>query len=515
MRERARTEPLWFCRNVLRLRDFEPTASPEESWELDSWAEEMIESVFDVWRKRRGIPTKFNHEGKTNISVRAMHGPGKTFTAAGLMHVFRFAFPATIVCTAPKFKQVATRLWPAFRKIRGRAIPQYRLLIEVSDTRVRWLGADGDWDREHFAFIETAQQPDNMQGIHDKYLLIIVDEPTGVPEDLWPVIFGALSTGVLPILVMIGNPIRITGTFADSHLKPAVSQDYHCIHVKLENTRRVSRLWVEKMIRKYGPKSPVVLSRCFGEFPLSEENQLMALAWLELARGREFPEHGDGTIPRGRISIDVADGGENLTVFTVSLRYEQMVRLRKQKTASYDLPTATDECIREAEELFRHYDFRKEWDEFVVDSLGVGTGVASGLITKGYRVVRHKGGVASTDPTKWRNARSQCHLAARDDYRAGRVYIDEDFVEDELEWGEFCAQVCAVQMDHGRHERVEDIETREKLLDRLGFSPDRGDSHFMNWSRVRPEMPALAADQPAFLTVPSAGSRSYDASLTS
>ena len=163
-----------------------------------------------------------------------------------------------------------------------------------------WRDEEG-WDPDHWAFMETAAAPENLAGLHDKFMMICVDEASGVDEALWPVIEGAISTGKIVILVIISNPTKNTGTFADSHLKPKVSKDWFKIHIRLEDTKRVSRAWVKRMQNKYGKTSPVVKIRCLGEFADDDENQLLSLSWIEEARYKPFEI--DGSLKRRRLSI--------------------------------------------------------------------------------------------------------------------------------------------------------------------------------------------------------------------
>jgi hypothetical protein len=187
-----------------------------------------------------------------------MHGPGKTFGLATLMHWFGFAFYGKNPCTAPKIGQLKRRLWPEFRKIRRRSIIGYASLQEVQSESIYWMDAAGKPDPDHVSFMETASSPESLAGLHDRYMLICVDEASGISEQLWPVIEGAISTGKIVILVIISNPTKMQGTFAASHLRPNVSKNWYTMHISLDKTTRVSRDWVRKMEEKYGPDSPVV-----------------------------------------------------------------------------------------------------------------------------------------------------------------------------------------------------------------------------------------------------------------
>ena len=474
--------PRWFAENILNLRvlkgEMNLEQDPNKSWELDIWQGQLLDAMADVVRKQRGLPTVINHEGKAWFSVSAMHGPGKTFTAATIAHWFNFCFPGRIVVVAPKFNQLKTRFFPEFRKIAGRAEGWYKTLIDVQDTKATWCG-DKDW----VMIAETAKHPENLAGHHYSHMLFIIEEATGVPETLWPVIFGALSTGQVVMLLMISNPTKRTGTFAMSHLDPVQSKDYFRMQLSLNVARRVSRKWVEKMRSRYGEGSPIYRIRALGEFADDDANQLVATGWVTGALQREFD--GDGSLPRLRVSVDVADGGDDETVCTGARHYESHTRFLQQRSHSFGIETGSIDAANAAESMFIALGGRKEMDDFVVDASGVGTGCAGELVSRGYKVIRYKGGESSSDPKKWRNRRVQSHMVARDALRDGRISFADDCFPNVEEQTEFLAQVCSIK-SKPNGERVEDLQTREEMRRDGIKSPDRSDSFVMQFATQAP-----------------------------
>ena len=261
MRERARVEPNWFAREILELkaRRGEPEVGASgfdwrTSWIKDGWQVELSEAVADVFRKRSGLPTVVNHEGKNLISVVAPQGPGKTFGIAELAHWFGFCwYPSIVAVTAPKLEHVKTRFFGEFSKIRNRAIPEYRTLQDVQATRVYWRTHDPD---NHLLVAETGTQPENMQGLRRRYTLVLVDEASGMDENIFPVLLGNLASSEVGILVMISNATRMTGVFAQSQLSTRLAGDYYRLPITLEKANRVSRDWVAQMIRMWREQSP-------------------------------------------------------------------------------------------------------------------------------------------------------------------------------------------------------------------------------------------------------------------
>jgi phage terminase large subunit len=492
--EHTRLEPAWFAREALNHKALEGEPTLKEnagaSWELDQFQLDVLEAVADVWRKRNGVPTRINHDGRNYITVRSGHGPGKTHLAALVGHWFNTAFRGRVVCTAPKLAQLRTRLWAAFRKIDNRAEAWYRSTHVIHDTAIYWLrpGNTGrmEEDKDWCVLAETASHPENLAGHHEQYQLVIVEEATGVPEHLYPVIFGALSTGTVQILLMISNPTKQTGTFAASHLKSSEEANYFRYHINLKNARRINRDWVQKLELKYGKTSPIVQIRAHGEFADASPRQLIPTAWVMDAIDREV-RPPDGSIRRVRVTVDVADGGEDETVVVVKecwASFETVLRVRRFNFAAVD---AVARAADAAEELFYAAAGVKGRDELVVDSLGVGAGARDMLIRRGHRVIEYMGGAGSDNPDRWRNRRVQSYLCLRDALRDGLLDFAEGCFASAEDTDEFLAQLASVELsDAVSGERLEDLVTKTEMKRQGRQSPDIADALAMSYGTQRP-----------------------------
>lgn len=466
-KQKAFDNPEWFFKEILQ-QDLEP-------WQLQG-----IEAIADVFRVMKGEPTRYNHQGLSRISVRSCHGPGKTHWLALIMHWWNYIFYGKVVCTAPKEKQLKTRLWPRYRKILRGSQNEYKSLITVNMTDVK-IVEDEDWG----CVAETASDPENMAGYHDEPQLFLVDEGSArVLDAMYPVIEGALTTPG-SVLVVIGNPTRTSGEFWASHNKKGTRELYYQMHIKPEASRFVDPKWVEAMKNKYGKDSPVVKVRVLGEFAEVEENQLLAMAWLDDAKDNEFKP--DGSITTKRMTIDVADGGEDETIIIIGELHDTQTHFLKMKRFSFPQRTATNDIIDAAIRMFDAHGLDKSNDDIVVDSIGVGTGVASGLIKKGYNVVRFKGGsTENVDTKKYRNQRVKSYIVLRDEFLRGSIYYHEDFCE-EQDWEEYLAQMSSVKTKPGL-ERVEDLMSKQDMKREGVKSPDMADATSMMYSTMSPEL---------------------------
>ncbi len=500
---RIRTDPVWFAETICNLT-------------LDIWQKETLEAMADVirdWYNKKPdydgpiFELKTNPTAKRKFTIRAMHGPGKTFLAALAIVWFFTAFQPDrpSPATAPTIKQLKDRLWPCIRNVQYGMNEFFRSMFEVRSTTVIWNN-NPNWK----VVAETGAKPENVQGYHANFMLIVVDEASGVDEEIFPVIESSLSVGIIVLLLLIGNPTKNMGTFADSHLKEKVAKYYHKIHVDLSKTTRVPAKWVKEMGEKYGVTSPVYQVRCLGEFADEDENQLMSLSWLESARIRAY--RPDGSIPRQRLSIDVSDGGANFTVITHSIRYQSFTFFKKQKQYSFAKGIATTKAANEAKRWFTDAGMRKEnGDDIVVDSIGVGTGVTSELVSAGYPVIMYKGGAVSDDPKLWRCRRVQSYMVLRDNLRDGTIVMAEDFVAED-EWDDFDGQMCSIKGKPGI-EKVEDLLTKKEMIDKGIMSPDRADSMAMSFATQQPVLIPGVLGEAIVFGAPME-SASYDASIS-
>lgn len=480
----ALLDPVWARKSIFRV-------------DTDPWQDELLQAFQDLWRLEVGLPTVVNHEGLNRFSVRSGHGPGKTFWLALLMHYIGFTRRCQVPCTAPKEKQIATRLWPRFRQILAGSIAEYRGLVDVQASKIMWCN-NPDW----MATPETASQPENLQGYHpngpDDWLVVIVDEGSGVANENFRVLEGALATPHTA-LAMIGNPTQNTGEFYESHNRPGVSRFYFRRHVLPHESRFVKKEYIDQLVSRFGRESPVTKVRGFGEFAELAADALIALAWIAKAREREFQT--DGSLPRKRITVDVADGGGDFTTITRGMHYDSIIHLIKQTKHSFPPAESPIEAGQAAERVWNEWGCdAKNGDDIVVDSIGVGAGTAGYLMKQGLPVVRYMGGEESDDTKLWRNRRTQSYLVLRNMFRDGMIVMEEDFVENEDDWLEVEAQLCSIKRKPGS-ERVEEIMTKKEMGMQGIKSPDRGDGIAMQmatqvpmWASGPSNMTILSAD---------------------
>ena len=240
-------------------------------------------------------------------SVRSGHGIGKSTVESWLAIWFLTTRPyPKIPCTAPTQHQLWDILWAEIAKWLRNNPALANDLIWTKE-KVYMKGHPEEW----FAVGRTASKPDALQGFHADHVLYIIDEASGVKDEIFEPILGALSTEGSK-LVMCGNPTKITGFFYDSHHKNR--EQFNAMHIDGRSSSRVDQDFVDTIIDMFGEDSDVFRVRVAGEFPRALPDSFIPMEWAERASEAKAPEIEQVT--RVDIGIDVARYGDDSSVIS-------------------------------------------------------------------------------------------------------------------------------------------------------------------------------------------------------
>ena len=242
---------------------------------------------------------------RRRVSIRSGHGTGKsTFMAWCVLWFLACYFPCKVPCTAPTSHQLEDVLWSEIAK-------WHRKLLD----RMPSLGSQFEWTAgafrmasaksESFAVARTSrpERPEALQGFHAEHILFLIDEASGVSDNVFEVAEGALSTDGA-FVVMAANPTRQSGYFFDSHHK--MRSSWSALHWDGTKSPMVSRDYIANMAKKYGIQSSVYKVRVLGEF-VGAADGVVSLELCEAARIREVEQSGNHTI----WGVDVARFGDD------------------------------------------------------------------------------------------------------------------------------------------------------------------------------------------------------------
>lgn len=382
--KRVQEDPIWFAENVLKK---------------------------PLWEKEKEIllAVKNNQE----VAVRSCNASGKTFTAARVVHWWLIGYPNSIVITtAPTGRQVREVLW---REIRNAVsgIPIYNP-ENVLETKInigdRW-----------FALGLSTDQPDQFQGFHSPYLLVIVDEASGVHEEIFEAIDGLKPNKIL----LIGNTLRNIGRFATDFKASQVKK----LHISAFDTPNVQQKKivipglitiedVERIKQRYGEDSDVYRVRILGEFPKAEEDVLITID--EVAQAMERITQILSGFEK-KLGVDVARYGQDRTALVV----RQMERVvRKETFSNQDLMAIAGQVIN----IAREEEVRPE--NILIDVIGYGAGVVDRLKEQGWNVNGVNVAMPAQDSEHYANLRAELYGGKIKEWiKTGQLLKDDDFYE--------------------------------------------------------------------------------------
>lgn len=332
-----------------------------------AFVQDVLQADPDEWQKEtlEALATK------PKVSVRSGQGVGKTALEAWSVIWYLCCRPSPkVICTAPTRQQLHDVLWAEIAKwLEGTLVKNF---LKWTKTKVYMIGNEERW----FATARTATKPENMQGFHEDYMLFVVDEASGVADNIMEAILGTLS-GMENKLLMCGNPTRTSGVFYDSHHRDRM--DYHTLKVSSYDSVRTNKDNIASLLRKYGKDSDAARVRVFGDFPKAEPDAFISLFEVEKATRRKvyLDDEGKQDIPYGAvlsIGVDVARFGSDET--TIFSRIGKKV-LSFERFQGQDTMETTGMALKTARELMREYS--KLHCTINVDDTGVGGGVTDRL----------------------------------------------------------------------------------------------------------------------------------------
>lgn len=441
---------------------FEPPADAHYRHDPAAWAADKLDAV--LWSKQREIVESVTEHRRT--AVRSCHGAGKSWTAGMLAAHWIDTHPpgeAIVVSTAPTYKQVHAVLWEEIRKQhRTGDLPGTVLQTDewkIGDVLVGMGRKPADHDEHGF------------QGIHRRYVLVILDEACGIPSPLWDAV-EAITTNDDARILAIGNPDDPNTQFGNV-CKPG--SGWNVLSISSLDTPNLSREWVPDYMRpllpsaewvedarkRWGEDSPVYASKVLGQFPELSEDTLIPQRFIVAAQNRTI----DTVAVPAKLGVDVARFGTDRTV--LALAHGGHIRVIESRGKQ-----STVETTGRVVHALREHDVT----EVRVDGVGVGGGVVDQLFEQGHPVLDMQAGAGATDPAMFKNARAEWYWCLRKLFEDGLIDLDPD--DDEL-----ASQLAALRYAYTSRGQIV-IESKDDMRKRGMPSPDRADAVMLVAARV-------------------------------
>lgn len=231
-----------------------------------TWFVEYRDGLHLTWQQSLvcyGVDKAIRGEVPWRISIVSGHGIGKSMIISLLMLWFLFVHPdSQIACTSPGKEQMYDVLWKELAKWIERMPKQMGELYAWESSHIRMKESPETW----FARAKTASKENTeaLAGVHADWVMIPVDEASGVEEPIFETMEGALTSGNI-LVILISNGTRSIGYFFDTHHKD--SERWQNYSFSSLDSPRVDQKYVDAIIAKYGEDSVQYAIRVLGKFP--------------------------------------------------------------------------------------------------------------------------------------------------------------------------------------------------------------------------------------------------------
>lgn len=420
----------------------------EEDGGPDTW---QMEQLIRIGQQFKGDPLCTIRE-----ATASGHGIGKSTEVAWIVLWAMSTRPhLNGVVTANTLPQLNTKTW------RELAVWHKRL---INEHWFKW-SATKFYHRTHpetwfvAAVPNTEHNSEAFAGLHATHVLVIYDEASGIPDKIWEVSEGAMTTP-RAMWFVYGNPTRNTGRFRECfHADKArwFTRQIDSRHAKMTNKQELSE-WVEV----YGEDSDFVRVRVRGVFPRTGDMQFIASDLVDRGMQWECPYEAHFQLPI-LIGVDVARYGDDKTVISIRQGRKLMEQRKFRELNTMQVATVVADAIRE---------FRPA--ATFVDGIGVGAGVVDRLRMLNYEIVEVNVGVKPDDGETYFNKRAEMWDRVRIWLRDG-ADIPNDV---ELRQALIGIEYSFDSKELMRMERKADMKKRG--LD----SPDEGDSLCMTFAEA-------------------------------
>lgn len=422
-----------------------------------------------VWSKQREVlESLVDH---THTAVVSCNGMGKSAIAgmAGAWWVsVHDPYEVALIASAPTYPQIARVLFRELKDnhkaaaVRGFSLPGH-------------INQSEEWklDDEYGTLIGFGRRPADtdivsaFQGIHRRYVMVVLDEAGGIPTDLYTAAEAVTTTADSRVLA-IGNPDR-RGT--EFHRIFREDETWNKIVVSAFDTPNftgevipeelkpllIQPSWVERQKIAWGEDSARYKSKILAQFPDEDDTAFFSQQAIDRAVDLEIVE--DLTVPVV-LGVDIARFGEDDSVV-----YSNRGGLLRH-VATWNKANAVESANR-----IHQIALEQGAVEVRVDATGLGAPIVDMLAAMcdgKYVVISVVGSAASPDNTRWLNARAAGYDFLREGMLSGRVDID-------LSDKDLLDELMMIKYKFSSKGSIQ-IESKDDMRGRGLKSPDRLDA---------------------------------------
>lgn len=431
------------------------------------WFEDYREGFHITWQQALicyGIDKALRGECSLRISIVSGHGIGKSTLLSWLILWFLFVHPeAQVACTSPSKEQMYDVLWKELKKWIDKMIPGMAAMYVWESSHIRMKEDPNVW----FARAKTSSKENTeaLAGVHADWVLIAVDEASGVEEPIFETMEGALTSGNI-LVFLISNGTRSLGYFYDTHHKDKERwQNYSFSSL---DSPRVDQKYVDGIVQKYGTDSVQYAIRVLGQFP--DEGIMDDKGYVQLFNEKDlnFVPFDLDWVPVGRTAgaLDASGEGQDRSAWAVKDRMRIGIVAEEEKSTA---PGMAVKSITICDK------YQVDPIDFIIDAFGAGMNVAQeiALVTaqqkRPWRVTPINSGEQCEDEADrelYINKRAEAYYKLKLFFQRGGQVMEYPRLKDQL------LSIRFRRTANGRIQIMDKVQSKK-----LGFpSPDLADA---------------------------------------
>ena len=341
----------------------------------------------------------------------------------------------TVVTTATNWNQVKNVVWKEIARAHKKGD-----LDGYINKQAEWI-MPGKQDPIAFGKKPRDDDETGFQGVHDKHVLVVIDEAGGVSKELFTAV-DAITTNRHARVLAILNPndpsCYAAEIWEQQSRLPVEEREWNLIQISAFDSPNftdeaqympeealsalVQPAWVESRRREWGEDDPRYIARVLGEWP-----DVSATGLFNLGRvTQSMQNYGDFEVSDRTpvtLGVDVAYQGDDYSV-VVSNR-GGLVKIEGR----YQHLDAPDLCRKIADIIADYAKQGIEVSEVRIDGVGIGHAtylLIDNYIPSGIAVYNIKGSNKSPDNSQWYNYRAAMYDFLRDAINAGDIALPED-----------------------------------------------------------------------------------------
>ena len=441
------------------------------------WVEHRLGEF--AWSKQAEVLRSVRDHKRTLVA--SCHGSGKTHIASRVAGWWLDSYPndpneTRVITTAPSWQQVANIMWAYIAGVQKKIDMPGNITTQAAWT-FPGFKAPTAFGRKPADYDEST-----FQGIHSTYVLAIIDEAGGVPENIFTSV-ETITTNKHARILAIANPDDPSSYMAkiwrEQEKLPPEKRKWNLIRISAFDTPNftgewvperardnlLQREWVEDAEERWGKDDPRYKSKVLAQFPDLGVDGLFNLG--KLAVSSNGYDDFEPVVPTHRaIGVDV--GLSETGDFSVVTLYDNGKIRILDKVKGYD-GNRLGKLIGDRAREHKVTDIR-------VDAVGVGRGVQSVLgnyVDEGTEIYWVIGNAKSPDEIKWYNFRAAMYDHLSNEINRGNVAIPYDEYDPERTAGLF-DEFRSISYEFRGTKIL--IKSKEEIKKKGGHSPDVLDS---------------------------------------